>query len=142
MTDIRHIYETIRSNGFADAAICAINNYINDIQNGRTDFPRFTQPEHAGLCTAGAPLLGASIVASYATASLGAGGDASGGEGIREMRQRPSSSNFWSRLGDESRQKKKIDNNKRYTASFFRQENDEYIEIDGERFYEDPGPSD
>lgn len=59
-----------------------------------------------------------------------------------EMRQRPSSSNYWSRLGDESRQKIKIDNNKRYTASFFRQENDEYIEIDGERFYEDPGPSD
>ena len=32
--------------------------------------------------------------------------------------------------------------NMRYAASFFRQENDEYIEIDGERFYEDLGPSD
>ena len=59
-----------------------------------------------------------------------------------EMRQRPTSSNFWSCLGDGSRKKIKIDNDKRYTASFFRQENDEYIEIDGERFYEDPGPSD
>lgn len=58
------------------------------------------------------------------------------------MRQRPTSSNFWSRLGDGSRQIIKIDSNKRYFASFFRQENDEYIEIDGERFYEDPGPSD
>ena len=59
-----------------------------------------------------------------------------------ETRQRPTSSNFWSRHGDGSRQKIKIDNNKIYTASFFRQENDEYIEIDGERFYEDLGPSD
>ena len=47
-----------------------------------------------------------------------------------EMRQRPTSSNFWSRLGDGSRQKIKIDN-KRFKASFFRQENDEYIEIYG-----------
>ena len=83
MTDIQHIYETIECNGFADSTLHLIDNYINDIQNGRTDFPRFTQPEHAGLCTAGAPLLGASIVASYATASLGTSGDASGGEGIR-----------------------------------------------------------
>ncbi len=58
------------------------------------------------------------------------------------MRQRPTSSNFWSRLDDGSRQIIKIDNNKRFSASFFRQEHDEYIEIDGERFYEDPGPSD
>lgn len=58
------------------------------------------------------------------------------------MRQRPTSSNFWSRLDDGSRQIIKIDNNKIFSASFFRQEHDEYIEIDGERFYEDPGPSD
>ena len=86
MNDIQHIYETIECNGFADSTLHLIDNYINDIQNGRTDFPRFTQPEHAGLCTAGAPLLGASIVASYATASLGTSGDASGGEGIRPNR--------------------------------------------------------
>lgn len=86
MTDIQHIYETIECNGFADSTLHLIDNYINDIQNGRTDFPLFTQPEHAGLCTAGAPLLGASIVASYATASLGTSGDASGGEGIRPNR--------------------------------------------------------
>ena len=50
MTDIQHIYETIECNGFADSTLHLIDNYINDIQNGRTDFPRFTQPEHAGLC--------------------------------------------------------------------------------------------
>ena len=59
-----------------------------------------------------------------------------------EMRQRPTSSNFWSRVGDGRRQKIKIENDKRYSASFFRHENDDYIEIDGERFYGDPGPSD
>lgn len=59
-----------------------------------------------------------------------------------EIRQRPTSSNFWSLVGDGERQTIKMDNDKRYSASFFRQENDEYIEIDGERFFEDPGPSD
>lgn len=59
-----------------------------------------------------------------------------------EMRQRPNSSNFWSLVGGGNRRTIKIDNKKRYSASFFRQKNDEYIEIDGERFYEDPGPSD
>lgn len=61
------------------------------------------------------------------------------------MRQRPTSSNFWSitgNVGNRSRKTIKLDPSKRYSASFFRQENDEYIEIDGERFYEDPGPSD
>ena len=81
MVDCRQIYDTIAKDGFADNVIHLIDNYIKDIQNGRTDFPRFTQPEHAGLCTAGAPLIGASVVASYATASLGAGGNASGGQG-------------------------------------------------------------
>ena len=40
-----------------------------------------SQKEHAGLCTAGAPLIGASIVACYATASFAAGGNASGSQG-------------------------------------------------------------
>jgi hypothetical protein len=80
MVVIRQIYEAITRDGFVGTTILLIDNYINDIQNGRTDFPRFTQPEHAGFCTAGAPLIGASIVASYASASLGAGGDAAGGE--------------------------------------------------------------
>ena len=77
--DIRQIYDTIASDGFADTTLQLIDNYVNDIQNGRTDFPRYTQPEHAGLCTAGAPLIGAAIVAGYASASIGAGGNAASG---------------------------------------------------------------
>ena len=81
MADIRQIYDAIAHDGFAATTLTLIDSYVNDIQNGRTDFPRFTQAEHAGLCTAGAPLIGASVVASYAAASLGAGSDAAGGEG-------------------------------------------------------------
>lgn len=81
MADIRQIYDAIAHDGFAATTLMLIDSYVNDIQNGRTDFPRFTQAEHAGLCTAGAPLIGASVVASYAAASLGAGSDAAGGEG-------------------------------------------------------------
>ena len=51
---------------------------LDTIQNGTTNFYRFTIPEHAGLCTAGSALIGASIVASYARASLTAGRNASG----------------------------------------------------------------
>ena len=61
--------------------VTRIDDYIKDIQNGTEDFPRFNLSEHAGLCTAGAPLIGASVIACYATASLTAGGNAEGGEG-------------------------------------------------------------
>lgn len=81
MADLRQIYDAIAKDVFADNVMQLIDNYIKDIQNGRTDFPRFTQPEHAGLCTSGAPLIGASVVASYAAASLGAGRDATGCQG-------------------------------------------------------------
>jgi hypothetical protein len=67
--------------GFADITLQEINNYIKDIQNGTEDFSRFNLSEHAGLCTAGAPLIGASIVASYATASLTASSNAESGQG-------------------------------------------------------------
>ena len=50
-------------------------------RNGTEDFHRFNLSEHAGLCTAGAPLIGASIIACYATASLAASGNATGGQG-------------------------------------------------------------
>lgn len=62
-----------------------------------------------------------------------------------EMRRRPTSSNFWSLTSstkDHSRKTIKLDPAKRFSASFFRHEKDEYIEIDGERFYDDPGPED
>ena len=51
---------------------------LDTIQNGTTNFYRFTIPEHAGLCTAGSALIGVSVVASYARAGLTAGRNASG----------------------------------------------------------------
>lgn len=55
------------------------------------------------------------------------------------IRQRPSNSNFWSLTGNDCMvavKKVKLDTPKRFSARFFRHVNDEYIEIDGERFYE------
>ena len=45
------------------------------------EISRFNLSEHAGLCTACAPLIGASIVASYAAASLAASSNAGGSQG-------------------------------------------------------------
>lgn len=56
-------------------------------------------------------------------------------------RRRPTSSNFWSLKTNEIK-KIKLDPQKRFSATFFRHKNDEYIEIDGERFYMEPGPED
>ena len=50
-------------------------------QNGTRDFPRYNLSEHAGLCKAGPVLIGASIVAGYATRSLTASSHAEGCEG-------------------------------------------------------------
>ena len=58
-----------------------IDDYVNDIQNGRTNFSRFTQQEHAGLCKAGSALIGASIIAGYARRSLITGSDVESGQG-------------------------------------------------------------
>lgn len=78
---LEHIFGMIAKEGFTDITLQEINNYINDILNGTEDFHRFNLSEHAGLCTAGAPLIGASIVACYATASLAASRNAEGSEG-------------------------------------------------------------
>jgi len=75
------IYEAIAKDGFSERTVNLINELITNIENGRTNFPRFTQQEHAGLCKAGAPLIGAAIVASYARRSLTAGGNAEVGQG-------------------------------------------------------------
>ncbi len=80
MGGLQHIFEVIAHNGFTDISLLGIDNYIKDIQNGTEDFPRFNLPEHAGLCTAGAPLIGASVVACYAAASLTTSGDAAGSQ--------------------------------------------------------------
>ncbi|MBP5664230.1 MAG: hypothetical protein J6X16_08175 [Bacteroidales bacterium] len=67
---ISQINTSIQSNAFSEHTIQLIDNYINDILNGRTNLDRFNLPEHAGLCTAGAPLIGAYIVCNYARTSL------------------------------------------------------------------------
>ena len=77
---MEELFEAIKHDGFSDNSIDKINNYITDIQNGTKDFPRFNISEHAGLCTAGTPLIGASIIACYATASIGASCNVAGCE--------------------------------------------------------------
>jgi hypothetical protein len=81
MDVLNDIYATIAAEGFTVGTLQMIDNYANDIQNGREDFFRFNLPEHAGLCKGGSPLIGASIVACYATASLRASCNAEGREG-------------------------------------------------------------
>lgn len=76
MSSIQDIFEVVAKEGFTKSALQLMDDYVNDIQNGTTNFSRYTIPEHAGLCTAGPALIGASIVASYARASLTASGDA------------------------------------------------------------------
>ena len=78
---IEHIYEIIASEGFFDTTLQEINDYIKDIQDGTENFPRFNLSEHAGLSKGGAPLIGASIIACYATASLTAGSNVEGSTG-------------------------------------------------------------
>lgn len=81
MDRLQHIFDIIAKEGFANEALQGINNYIKDIQNGTENFFRFNLSEHAGLCKGGAPLIGASIVASYATTSITASSDATGSKG-------------------------------------------------------------
>lgn len=81
MDRLQHIYGVIAKDGFGEEALQEINKYIKDIQNGTEDFSRFNLSEHAGLSKGGAPLIGASIIACYATASLAASCNAEGREG-------------------------------------------------------------
>lgn len=64
------INTSIKYNAFSEHTLQLIDDYINDILNGRTNLDRFNLSEHAGLCTAGAPLIGAYIVCNYARKSL------------------------------------------------------------------------
>ena len=81
MSSIQDIYEAIDAEGFSERGLQLIDAHVNDIENGRANFSRFNQQEHAGLCKAGASLIGASIVASYARRSLTTSSDAEGGKG-------------------------------------------------------------
>ena len=73
---LQQIHNSIKYNGFTPHTISLIDNYTNDILNGRTNLTRFNQQEHAGLCTAGAVLIGAYLVCDYARTSLTASSDA------------------------------------------------------------------
>ena len=81
MERIQDIYDAIAAGGFKPSTLQAIEEYSNDIENGTTDFPRFNQQEHAGLCKGGSPLIGASIVACYARRSLATGSNAESSQG-------------------------------------------------------------
>ena len=81
MDRLRHIFEFIAKDGFDDVTLHEIDNYVKDIQNGTEDFFRFNLSEHAGLSKGGSPLIGASIIACYATASITASCDAEGRKG-------------------------------------------------------------
>ena len=94
MRSINDINEAIDANGFKESTLQLIDGFINDIENGRTNFSRFNEQEHAGLCKAGAPLIGASIIASYATASITASCNAEGCEGQCKPRAEVSSLNL------------------------------------------------
>jgi hypothetical protein len=78
MERIELIFKMIAKEGFAPQTLQEIDNYIKEIQHGREDFYRFNLSEHAGLCKGGAPLIGASIIACYATASLTASSNVEG----------------------------------------------------------------
>ncbi len=67
------INTSITYNGFSAHTLQLIDNYTNDILYGRTNLDRFNQQEHAGLCSGGAPLIGAYIVCCYARASFESG---------------------------------------------------------------------
>ena len=71
----------MRIEGFTPQTLQEIDNYIKEIRHGREDFSRFNLSEHAGLCKGGSPLIGASIIACYASASLRASCNAEGREG-------------------------------------------------------------
>ena len=67
------IFYSIRDYGFSAHTLQLIDNYTNDILNGRTNIHQFDLSEHAGLCSGGASLIGAYIVCCYARASLESG---------------------------------------------------------------------
>ena len=81
MDVLNEIYAAIAAEGLTAQPLQMIDNYANDIQNGREDFSRFNLSEHAGLCKGGSPLIGASIIACYASASLRASCNAEGRTG-------------------------------------------------------------
>ena len=81
MESLQKIYDAIAAEGFSAGVLGMIDNYTNDILYGTASISRFNLSEHAGVCTAGAVLIGASVVTGYARASLEASCHAAGGQG-------------------------------------------------------------
>lgn len=81
MDQLQNIYDAIAAEGFSAGVLAMIDKYANDILYGTASISRFNLSEHAGVCTAGAVLIGASVVAGYARASLEASANAAGGQG-------------------------------------------------------------
>ena len=77
---LESIYTSIESNGFTYYTLEKIDQYTQEILNGKTNLIQFNQQEHAGLCCAGEVLIGATIVCNYAQASLRASSDAGTGQ--------------------------------------------------------------
>jgi hypothetical protein len=72
-----HINSCIKNQGFSESTIELINNFTNNILNGKFNLTQFNQKEHAGLCCAGEVLIGAYLVCNYARTSLTTSGNAS-----------------------------------------------------------------
>jgi hypothetical protein len=81
MDEVIAIYADIAADRFSEGTLQKIDELTNDILYGRKDFIGLNLSEHAGLCKGGAPLIGASIVVSYARRSLTTGGNAESSEG-------------------------------------------------------------
>lgn len=47
------LFTSIKNDGFTPHTLQLIDNYINDIYYGKSNFDRYNTPEHAGLCRAG-----------------------------------------------------------------------------------------
>ena len=92
MDQLQKIYDAIAAEGFSVGVLAMIDNYVNDIIYGKTSFSRFNLSEHAGVCTGGAALIGASVVACYARTSLEASANArtsqAGGQGVNYISDR------------------------------------------------------
>ena len=78
---LQEIYEAIAMEGFSAKTLSLISKYINEILYGTASISRFNLPEHAGLCSAGSVLIGASIVSDYARESLETSCHATGSQG-------------------------------------------------------------
>lgn len=94
MDELNVIYATIAAGGFSAETLQKIDNLTNDIRYGRKNFIGFTLSEHAGLCKGGAPLIGASIVVSYARRSLTTSGNAEISQGQSKSSAEISSLDF------------------------------------------------